>query len=156
MEEEENIFHLPKIHLHSNKKKKKEQIKMKKSSKVCFPKINKRSSTPIKNEQKTNKTYRKRMILPQVSLGQQNLTTQSEHEAMCLNTAPDANSIKCCDNNNNNSIKSRCSTMLSSRRSLACLLLDGSFETKETGYDVMKIGDDSLIDLVVSGRSLKF
>ena len=101
---------------------------------------------------KTNETCRKRMILPQVSLGQQNLTAQSEHEAMCLNTTSDAYN----NNNNNNNLKSRCSIIPSSRRSLACLLLDGSFDTKDTGYDVVKIEDDSLIDLVVSGRSLKF
>ena len=148
-DEEENIFHLPKIHLRSNKKKKKKKEEMK-SSKVYFPKINKQSSssTPIKEERKikTNKLSRRRIILPKVSLGQQNLTTtKAEHEMMCLNTTSDALN------------KSRCSTMMSSRRSLACLLLDESIDTKDTGYNVVKTENDSLIEeLVVSGRSFKF
>lgn len=146
MDEEENIFHFPKIHQHSNKKKKREHIKMKNSSTVFFSKIYKQSSTSKEERKtKTNKTLRSKMILPQVSLGQQDLIKQAtEQTVMCSNTTSDGHN------------KSRSLIMTSSKQSLACFFLNESCDnTKDTRYDAVK-NEDSLIELIVSGKSLKF
>lgn len=134
---------------------------LKEPPKVSFPDIH-RSSTPRQDEDKnhdegtlsrrmirgetnrrkyskeTNKlSHRRKMTLPQVSVGQQKLISQIEHEEVCCN-------------------KRNRAAIVASSRSLSCDV-ENSVDKKDSGYDNLNgMENDSLCALVVSGKSLKF